>query len=146
MKKRLVSSLSILFITVIINYYYDNVKAESYTLSEREWKQSFGLQNFSGDYGHDDYTIQPQPTGDAKIIGFRNDWNKAREFGVKPIAKGDRQIELKTYPRAIVQVFLGNTDTKNVELLQPIVNTPQKRENDETIPSTYKPKFTLAND
>ncbi|HEK9982280.1 TPA: hypothetical protein TUU08_000805 [Streptococcus equi subsp. zooepidemicus] len=85
MKKKLVMILALYAVGVSAN-----VKAEDI---ER------------GYYGDDDHTLQPKPTGDSKRIGFRNDWDQAREFGVKPIKVEDQKIQIKTYPGAMIRVY-----------------------------------------
>lgn len=95
MKKRLLIILSFMLMTISLNFLYINVKA----MTDTEWRKSFG-----GNYGQDDYTTPPPLVGDQAKIGFRNDWDKARDFGVKPIKVGDSQIEIKTYPGASIKV------------------------------------------
>lgn len=58
-----------------------------------------------GYYGYDDPN---RPTGDPRVWGFRNDWEKARDFGVKPIKENEETIEVKTVPDAVLSVVYKN--------------------------------------
>ncbi|MGT2752776.1 hypothetical protein [Streptococcus porcinus] len=98
-----------------------------------------------GYYGYDDYTTPPKLTGDPSKVGFRNDWNQAKEFGVKPIKVGDEKIEVKTTPGAIIRIFYSNSNpSEKVELFQSEIDQPSIVSGDRSIPATRKIKITLS--
>lgn len=111
-----------------------NVKAESNYGSNSSLGQGY--------YGYDDYTTSPKLTGDPSKIGFRNDWDQAREFGVKPIKIDDEKIEIKTAPGALVRVSL--TVNKKTTSIWELDNVGSSVNND-IYTNNYKLKPTLAN-
>lgn len=86
MKKKLVLATALLAVGVATN-----VKAEAV----------LATYPTSGYYGYDDPN---RPTGDPRVWGFRTDWEKARDFGVKPIDENSKTIEVKTTPNAVLSV------------------------------------------
>ncbi|HEL1269473.1 TPA: hypothetical protein TVR04_000768 [Streptococcus equi subsp. zooepidemicus] len=124
MRKTLLVILSFMLMTISLNFLYINVKA----MTDTEWRKSFG-----GNYGQDDYTTPPPLVGNQAKIGFQNDWEKARDFGVKPINVGDQEIMIKTAPGAIIRISKNGTELYEISLESTAVN------------SGYIIKPTLAN-
>ncbi|HEL1239488.1 TPA: hypothetical protein TVN96_001217 [Streptococcus equi subsp. zooepidemicus] len=48
--------------------------------------------------------VKAEVYGNQKVWGFRTDWEQRRDFGVRPIQKGDRDIRVKTAPEAVLTV------------------------------------------
>lgn len=48
--------------------------------------------------------VKAEVYGNQKVWGFRTDWEQGRDFGVRPIQKGDRDIRVKTAPEAVLTV------------------------------------------
>ncbi|MGT2934630.1 hypothetical protein ACVR0P_01750 [Streptococcus castoreus] len=102
-----------------------------------------------GYYGYDDYTNPPKPTGDQSKIGFRNDWKDARDFGVKPIRKGDTKIEVKTNPGAVVRVYKKNQSGNWETINESIKGTPERSGTSGVVEEKnidQKPKYAVANE
>lgn len=128
MKKTLVTITGLLAILSLMLSFSYNAKA----MTDLEWRHSFGSY-----YGDDDYTTPPLVTGDQSKIGFRTDWQQARDFGVKPINVGDDKIEIKTYPKALIKVY-KTSPTGESDSLYEVTNDFNSED--------YRMKFTLAND
>ncbi len=48
--------------------------------------------------------VKAEVYGNQRIWGFRTDWEQGRDFGARPIKKGDSEIKVKTVPEAILTV------------------------------------------
>ncbi|MGG6818277.1 UNVERIFIED_CONTAM: hypothetical protein KB569_05220 [Streptococcus canis] len=48
--------------------------------------------------------VKAEGYGNQRIWGFRTDWEQVRDFGAKPIHKGDNEIKVKTAPEAVLTV------------------------------------------
>ncbi|HGK7886162.1 TPA: hypothetical protein ACJ68J_000954 [Streptococcus pyogenes] len=55
-------------------------------------------------------SVRAETYGNQRIWGFRTDWEKGRDFGARPIKKGDSDIKIKTAPEAVLRV-LKNGDS-----------------------------------
>ncbi|HGI0515024.1 TPA: hypothetical protein ACJPTE_000678 [Streptococcus pyogenes] len=49
--------------------------------------------------------VKAEAYGNQRIWGFRTDWQQGRDFGAKPIRKGDNEIKVKTAPEAVLTVY-----------------------------------------
>ncbi|MGJ0022380.1 hypothetical protein [Streptococcus dysgalactiae] len=49
--------------------------------------------------------VKAEVYGNQRIWGFRTDWEQGRDFGARPIKKGDSEIKVKTAPEAILTVY-----------------------------------------
>ncbi|VGV69437.1 hypothetical protein [Streptococcus pyogenes] len=49
-------------------------------------------------------SVRAETYGNQRIWGFRTDWEKGRDFGARPIKKGDSDIKIKTAPEAVLTV------------------------------------------
>ncbi|SUN51222.1 secreted phage protein [Streptococcus dysgalactiae subsp. dysgalactiae] len=49
--------------------------------------------------------VKAEVYGNQRIWGFRTDWQQGRDFGAKPIHKGDNEIKVKTAPEAVLTVY-----------------------------------------
>ncbi|SEO39570.1 hypothetical protein, partial [Streptococcus equi] len=124
MKKKLVMSL-IVNLPLLSLICFNEVSANS------DYENSPVLGQ--GYYGYDDYTEAPQ-IGDQKVIGFRRDWENARDFGVKPIKNNDKEIVVKTSPGSLIRIFKVEEDDKETELVQ-----VQKKSNGDLTNNRYYP-------
>lgn len=50
-------------------------------------------------------SVRAETYGNQRIWGFRTDWEKGRDFGARPIKKGDSDIKIKTAPEAVLRVL-----------------------------------------
>ncbi|HEQ2962014.1 TPA: hypothetical protein VMK22_000887 [Streptococcus pyogenes] len=50
-------------------------------------------------------SVRAETYGNQRIWGFRTDWEKGRDFGARPIKKGDNDIKIKTAPEAVLRVL-----------------------------------------